>query len=72
MGLGQSNPSEWRYYGGDEGGTRYSTLNQINRANVSSLKRAWTYHTGELELGLKTADFQASFSSTPLVMDGVM
>ena len=72
IGLAQSNPSEWRYYGGDEGGTRYSTLNQINRANVGSLKRAWTYHTGELELGLKTADFQASFSSTPLVIDGVM
>ena len=68
----QSKTVEWRYYGGEQGGSRYSTLHQINRANVSSLKRAWTYHTGELELGLKTADFQASFSSTPLVVDGVM
>jgi quinate dehydrogenase (quinone) len=72
IGLTQSNPSEWRFYGGDEGGTRYSTLNQINRNNVTSLRRAWTYRTGELELGLKTADFQASFSCTPLVIDGVM
>jgi quinoprotein glucose dehydrogenase len=72
VGFAQSNPLEWRFYGGDEGGTRYSTLKQINRANVDSLRRAWTYHTGELELGLKTADFKASFSCTPLVIDGVM
>lgn len=64
--------SEWRYYGGDEGGSRFSPLAQINTSNVQSLKRAWTYHTGELDLGLATASFQASFSCTPLVIDGVM
>jgi membrane-bound PQQ-dependent dehydrogenase (glucose/quinate/shikimate family) len=63
---------EWRYYGGDQHGSRYSTLTQIDRTNVSTLKRAWTYHTGELDLGLPTAPFQASFSCTPLVIDGVM
>jgi quinoprotein glucose dehydrogenase len=68
----QNREAEWRYYGGDEGGTRYSTLKQINATNISSLQRAWTYHTGELDLGLKTANFQASFSTTPLVIDGVM
>ena len=64
--------TDWRYYGGDEGGSRFSPLAQINTANVKSLKRAWTYHTGELDLGLRTASFQASFSCTPLVVDGVM
>jgi len=64
--------SEWRYYGGDQGGSRFSPLAQINTSNVQSLKRAWTYHTGELDLGLATASFQASFSCTPLVVDGVM
>ncbi|PWT92490.1 MAG: quinoprotein glucose dehydrogenase [Blastocatellia bacterium] len=64
--------TEWRFYGGDEGGSRYSNLTQINRDNVTSLKRAWTYHTGELDLGLATAPFQASFSCTPLVVNGVM
>jgi glucose dehydrogenase len=38
---------EWRYYGGDPAGARYSALSQINRSNVSQLKVAWTYHTGE-------------------------
>ena len=64
--------TEWRYYGGDSGGKRYSKLKQINTENVTSLERAWTYHTGELELGLSTAPFQASFSCTPLVVKGVM
>jgi len=68
----QTPNSEWRFYGGDEGGSRYSTLTQINRSNVASLKRAWTYHTAELDLGLPTAPFQASFSCTPLVINGVM
>ena len=70
--LAQAPNTEWRFYGGDEGGTRYSSLNQINRDNVSSLRRVWTYHTGELDLGLRTAPFQASFSCTPLVINGVM
>ena len=68
----QTPNSEWRYYGGDEGGSRFSPLTQINTSNVQSLKRAWTYHTGELDLGLRTASFQASFSCTPIVVDGVM
>src|SRR5678810_850678 len=58
--------TEWRYYGGDSGGKRFSELTQINIENVTSLKRAWTYHTGELELGLSTSPFQASFSCTPV------
>jgi quinoprotein glucose dehydrogenase len=70
--LAQTADTEWRFYGGDEAGTRYSKITEIDRTNVSSLKRAWTYHTGELELGLPTAPFQASFSCTPLVVNGVM
>ncbi|HWS90355.1 MAG TPA: pyrroloquinoline quinone-dependent dehydrogenase [Pyrinomonadaceae bacterium] len=70
--LAQARATEWRFYGGDRGGTRYSPLKQIDRSNVARLRRAWVYHTGELDLGLKTASFQASFSTTPLVVGGVM
>jgi PQQ-dependent dehydrogenase (methanol/ethanol family) len=63
---------EWPFYGGDQGGSRYSTLKQVTRENVGALQRVWTYRTGELDLGLATASFQASFSCTPLVVDGVM
>ena len=39
----------WPTYAGQEGGTRYSPLNQINRSNVGDLEIAWTYNTGHLE-----------------------
>jgi glucose dehydrogenase len=38
---------DWKHHGGDPEGSRYSALDQINRSNVSQLKVAWTYHTGE-------------------------
>jgi quinoprotein glucose dehydrogenase len=46
---------------------RYSTLDQINRENVSRLKPVWTYHSGELE-GRKGKTIEC----TPIVVDGVM
>lgn len=64
---------EWRFYGGDAGGTRSSPLKQITRQNVGSLKTAWTYHTGEVTRGNQT-DWHhiAPFESTPVVIDGVL
>jgi membrane-bound PQQ-dependent dehydrogenase (glucose/quinate/shikimate family) len=64
---------EWRFYGGDAGGARFSSLQQINRQNVGALKRAWTYHTGEVIRGNETDRHQvAPFETTPLVVDGVL
>jgi quinoprotein glucose dehydrogenase len=37
----------WPEYGGDPGGSRYSSLDQINRDNVGDLELAWTYRTGD-------------------------
>jgi glucose dehydrogenase len=71
---GRVSAQEWPYYGGDAGGTRYSPLTQISRENVSRLKRAWTYHTGEVERKGNATDRHraAPFESTPLVVDGVL
>src|SRR3989449_11675657 len=65
---------EWRFYGGDPGGTRSSPLKQINRQNVKNLKRAWTYHMGELDRGGNETDRHhiAPFESTPIVIGGVL
>lgn len=64
---------EWPFYGGDAGGTRFSKLQQINRKNVGRLKRAWTYHTGELDRGGNETDrHHVAFESTPLMIDGVL
>jgi len=71
---GAVHAQEWHYYGGDAGGTRYSPLTQISRESVSHLKRAWTYHTGEMEREGNATDRHrvAPFESTPLVVNGVL
>jgi quinoprotein glucose dehydrogenase len=62
---------EWRFWGGDAGGTKYSTLDQINKKNVSQLKVAWTYDTGDWSDGTEYPT-RSAFEATPLVVDGVM
>jgi quinoprotein glucose dehydrogenase len=62
---------EWPWYGHDPGGTRYSPLTQINRENVSTLKVAWTFHTGEISDG-RGGRKRSGFETTPLVVDGTL
>src|SRR5260370_21133833 len=37
----------WHRSHGDNGGMRYSALDQINRQNVAKLQQAWIYHSGD-------------------------
>ncbi|MDR8390347.1 pyrroloquinoline quinone-dependent dehydrogenase [Aliifodinibius sp. S!AR15-10] len=39
----------WEIYGGGNESIRYSTLDQIDTTNVTSLEKAWTYHTGDAD-----------------------
>ena len=64
--LRQPTGKEWTTIGGDWNNSRYSTLAQINRANVKEIKGAWVTHLGS-GLGGKY-----SLEVTPLVQDGVM
>ena len=41
---------EWRFYGGDQGSTKYSPLDQINRENVKNLKVAWSWDSPDLKI----------------------
>src|SRR5437016_9291849 len=65
---------EWKSYGGDSCGTRSSPLKQINRQNVGRLRRAWTYHMGELdrENNETGRHHVVPFESTPIVIDGAL
>ena len=64
---------DWRSYGADPGGTRFSPLKQINRENAGALKRAWTYHIGEANRTNATDRHQiAPFETTPLVVEGTL
>src|SRR5881396_1720429 len=52
----------WSAYGGGPEQIRYSSLQQINRANVGQLEVAWTYDTGEMG-GMQTQ---------PVIVDAVL
>jgi quinoprotein glucose dehydrogenase len=61
--------SDWPNYGNDPGGMRHSSLSQINRKNVSKLKVAWVYHTGDISDG-KDGRKRSGFETTPILVDG--
>ena len=55
-------PQNWMTYSGDYSGRRFSSLGQINLANVRTMQAKWVYQTaatGKLE-------------TTPLVVDGIL
>src|SRR5262245_17335258 len=61
---------EWPSYGDAAGGTRYSPLTEIDRHNVTNLRIAWTYRTGEVA-GIAPYSHTA-FEATPLMVDGAL
>jgi quinoprotein glucose dehydrogenase len=62
---------DWPSYGGDPGGSRWSPLAQVTRANVGRLEVAWRFSTGEAGPELATRR-RTSFEATPLVVGGTM
>ena len=69
--LKSSRDTEWPNYGNDPGGMRYSPLAQVNRENVSRLKVAWVFHTGDVSDG--SHDRQRSgLETTPILVDGTL
>jgi len=64
-------PVEWPFYGGDQGGTKYSTLDQINRDTVARLEPAWEWKTGEQPLP-QFGTTPGAFQNTPIMIDNVL
>lgn len=61
--------ADWRHYGNDRGGSRYSPLTQINRENVQYLQVAWEYHTGDVSDGKGDAvESATAFEATPILV----
>ncbi|MGH8140693.1 MAG: pyrroloquinoline quinone-dependent dehydrogenase [Steroidobacteraceae bacterium] len=61
---------EWPNYGNDAGGLRFSLLTQVSRENVSELKTAWVFHTGDISDG--NGRRRSSFETTPLFVDDTL
>jgi quinoprotein glucose dehydrogenase len=62
---------EWRYYGGDPGGSRYSLLTGINSGNVARLQPVWQWKHWEMHLD-EYGTTPGFFENTPLMIDGVL
>jgi quinoprotein glucose dehydrogenase len=58
----QKQSTDWPVYGGQLAGDHYSALTQINRRNVSQLRMAWKFDTGE----------QGGMQSSPIIVGGVL
>ena len=54
--------ANWTSYNGDYTGRRYSSLQEINVANVAQLRAAWVFHPGNSQ----------RLEATPVVIRGVM
>ncbi len=69
---------EWRSYGGDLGGTKYSPLDQIDASNFSDLEIAWRWRSADADLDLDALraihpDLSIlSFKATPLMVGGIV
>lgn len=61
----------WNHYGGDEGGHRFSDARQITPGNVSQLRVAWLYSTGDLK-NKAAAMNRAATEATPLYVNGML
>jgi quinoprotein glucose dehydrogenase len=59
--------NEWRAWGGDLGATKFSSLTDINRENVSRLARAWEWSTNETA-DAATRTRPGNFQATPLMI----
>jgi quinoprotein glucose dehydrogenase len=68
---------EWRFYGGDNGGTKYAPLDLINKDNVKNLKVAWRWASADNAIlfrnPLKFSDLVPFvYEATPLFVNGTL
>ena len=66
-----SRQQDWPFYGGDQGGMKYSPLADVNAATAARLGVAWEWSPREKALsqfGTRPGNFQA----TPLMIDNVL
>ena len=59
--------TSWNMYGGNSQNNHYSSLSQIDTNNVTQLKVAWVYHTGDMD----TAN-HSQIQCNPIIVDCVL
>ena len=59
--------NSWPVYGGSNEMIRYSSLTQIDTNNVSQLKLAWTYSSGDVDTA-----HHSQIQCNPIIVDGIL
>ncbi len=57
--------SDWAVYGGNKNNNHYSSLSQVDTANVAALKVVWEYHTGD-------AEGNTQMQVNPVIVKGIL
>jgi quinoprotein glucose dehydrogenase len=57
----------WNVYGGTKDALHYSSLKEIDTNNVTQLKVAWVYHTGDADTSIHT-----QIQCNPIIVDSIM
>jgi quinoprotein glucose dehydrogenase len=57
----------WTTYKGSPENIHYSSLNQVDTSNVTQLKIAWEYHTGDAD-----TIHHSQIQCNPIIVDGIM
>ena len=66
-----SSEVDWPVYGGDQGGSKFSPLADIDASNVDRLSPAWTWSTGEKTLA-QFGTRPGVFETTPIMIGNVL
>lgn len=61
---------DWTNYGRSARGDRWSPVNQITPKNVSTLEKAWEFHTGDLQRPSDPDEF--TYEVTPIKVGGLV
>lgn len=59
--------TSWQQYKGSNENIQYSSLTQVDTANVKNLQVAWEYHTGDAD----TVNY-SQIQTNPVIVDGVL
>lgn len=62
-----NNYTGWATYGGDKQQLHYSSLTQVDTSNVTQLRPAWIFHTGDADTA-KSSQIQC----TPIMIDSIL
>ena len=58
---------DWPVYFGDNSGSQYSMLTEINKENIAQLQVAWEYHTGD-----DVSENRSQIQCNPIIIGGIL